>query len=215
MGSRGWTWWVSLWPQDQLPQWGLKVTPLTFPVTALPQEMRPSTPGGTIPRWVHAVPVQNRVNTILCCPDLLVRNEATVLLSAGVIGGSWLSASPLFGNSLCQRVLSHPESLPSPQTLPASVTAHDSRKGPGASRQDNRKSQLRSKAPHGISGGFGCGWILVLIPPSAKFYFLYALTDVNHESTPRKTTCMQTYASESFPWETLRLHARTDMVRSP
>lgn len=59
----------------------------TNPVTALPPEMRPSAPGGTIPRWVHAVPVQNRMNTILCCPDLLVRNEATVLPSAAVIGG--------------------------------------------------------------------------------------------------------------------------------
>lgn len=40
-----------------------------------------------------------------------------------------------------------------------------------------------------------------LVPPFAKFYFLSSLTDVDHESTPQKTACVQIYVSESFSWK--------------
>ena len=142
---------------------GTKGHTTDLPGTALPWEMRAPTPGGTVPRWVHAGPQQWALYGAA-----QAFSSGTKQLSCNLQGFLMANESQL-----------HP-SLGIPFTKvcclsPKAAWINDwswGQKGLSASRQDCSKGQLWSKAPYVISEAFGCSWILVLILPSAKFYFL-------------------------------------------
>lgn len=171
----------------------------------------------TIPRWIQVV---QKVDSSGYCGVLPRSSLQEWGNYSAICWHYWWLVTIQFSSSLGilhgHRKLSQPRSCPLFKgSLHSWMTGHDSKKSPRqdnskntkksnskkASRQDNAKGHL-SFIPPFAEGGICCSSNAITL--SAKFYFLYSLTDADLESTPQEPTCIQIYASQSFFWETLK-----------